>query len=184
MAENRAAVRSRYSYGNRNEQSNQRRNAQMYVYGNVVPKPDYEPARRSGERRRRNAKNRRRQQQNQSKALHMSRTYVFFLAIAAIAALAVCIYYVNLQTNVTRTSKNISRLQADLENLREENNAKYNAVMDSVNLDEVRDRAVNDLHMTYATSDQVVGYKKSSADYVKQYENIPEDGVLAQSDRK
>ena len=35
----------------------------------------------------------------------------------------------------------------------------------------------------YATSDQVIEYDSPSGDYVKQYEGIPEDGVLAQSDK-
>lgn len=56
--------------------------------------------------------------------------------------------------------------------------------MDSVNLEEIREKAQEGLGMVYATPDQVVGYQRPSADYVKQYENIPEDGVLAQSDKK
>ena len=41
---------------------------------------------------------------------------------------------------------------------------------------------MNELGMVYATSDQVIEYDSPSGDYVKQYEGIPEDGVLAQSD--
>ena len=36
---------------------------------------------------------------------------------------------------------------------------------------------------TYATPDQIVEYDNPASDYVKQYENIPENGVLAQSDK-
>ena len=43
--------------------------------------------------------------------------------------------------------------------------------------------AMNELGMVYATSDQVIEYESPSGDYVKQYEGIPEDGVLAQSDK-
>ena len=74
--------------------------------------------------------------------------------------------------------------QEELARLREENNTKYNAVMDSVNLDEIREKAQKELGMVYAAPEQVVGYPRPSADYVKQYENIPEDGVLAQSDKQ
>ena len=56
--------------------------------------------------------------------------------------------------------------------------------MDSVNLEEIREKAQEELGMVYASPEQVIEYQRPSADYVKQYENIPEDGVLAQSDKK
>ena len=107
-----------------------------------------------------------------------------FLSAAAILALVICVNYVKLQSRLTSYSKNIAALQGELADMREENHTKYNAVMDSVNLEEIREKAQEGLGMVYATPDQVVGYQRPSADYVKQYENIPEDGVLAQSDKK
>ena len=74
-------------------------------------------------------------------------------------------------------------LKEELADLKEENTTKYNAVVDSVNLDEIRERAINQLGMTYAAADQIVEYDNPASDYVKQYENIPENGVLAQSDK-
>ena len=50
---------------------------------------------------------------------------------------------------------------------KEENTTRYNVVMDSVNLEEVRDRAINDLGMGYATSDQIIEYQNPVNDYVK-----------------
>ncbi len=97
-------------------------------------------------------------------------------------ALIVCVNYVQLQSRITSRSKNITAMQEELANLREENNTKYNAVMDSVNLDEIRDKAQNELGMVYASPEQIVEYDNPATDYVKQYEDIPEDGVLAQSD--
>ena len=46
--------------------------------------------------------------------------------------------------------------------------------MDSVNLEEVRDRAINDLGMGYATSDQIIEYQNPVNDYVKQYAKYSE----------
>ena len=71
-------------------------------------------------------------------------------------------------------------MQEELAQMREENNTRYNAVMDAVNLEEVREEALK-MGMVYADSSQIITYKSPSADYVKQYESIPEDGVLAQS---
>ena len=53
--------------------------------------------------------------------------------------------------------------------------------MDTVNLDEVRKKA-DEMGMVYATAEQIMGYESPSSDSVKQYESIPENGVLAQSD--
>lgn len=159
-----------------------RTRGQMYVYGNVVAKPAYEPERRERDPQRTRRVSRQ-VKQNRKKAMGMNQGYVLFLAIAAILALVVCVNYVKLQSKITSRSKNIAVLQEELADLKEENNTRYNSVMDSVNLDEVRERAQNSLGMVYASSDQVVEYVSPSADYVKQYEGIPKDGVLAQSDK-
>ena len=37
--------------------------------------------------------------------------------------------------------------------------------------------------MVYASPEQIIEYEDPATDYVKQYEDIPEDGVLAQSDK-
>ena len=115
--------------------------------------------------------------------MHMSPGYVVFLTVAAVMALIVCVSYVTLQSQITKRSKNISAMQEELAGLKEENNTRYNAVMDSVNLDEIREKAQTELGMVYASPDQIVEYENPAADYVKQYEAIPEDGVLAKSDK-
>lgn len=168
---------ARQTTGNRYHTSNR----QSYVYGNVVTKPAYEPKRQYEEPKRRKSTSSQ-VRRNRKKALHMSPGYVLFLTAAAVIALVVCINYVQLQARITSSSKNITVMQEELAELREENNTRYNAVMNTVNLEEVRKKAVK-LGMQYATADQIVGYESPSADYVKQYERIPESGVLAQSDK-
>jgi len=157
-------------------------NYQPYVYGNVVTKPAYEPKRQYEEPKRvkRTSSQVRR---NRKKALHMSPGYVKFLTVAAVIALVVCINYVQLQAQITSRSKNITVMQEELAELREENTTRYNAVMDTVNLEEVRKKA-DKLGMVYATADQIMTYESPSSDSVNQYENIPESGILAQSDKK
>jgi len=167
------------AYG-RSRRNVHRVNNQSYVYGNVVTKPAYEPKRQYEEPVRKNRTSRQ-VRKNRKKALHMSPGYVMFLTAAAVIALIVCINYVQLQARITSSSKNITAMQAELASLREENTTRYNAVMDTVNLEEVRKKA-NDLGMVYATSEQIMGYESPSSDSVKQYESIPENGVLAQSD--
>lgn len=154
---------------------------QMYVYGNVAAKPSCEPARREKEETGRRTSSR--VKKNRRYALRMNQGYVMFLAAAAICALFICVNYVKLQSRITKCSENITALQAELTDMREENNTRYNFVMDSVNLDEIRTKAQDELGMVYASEDQIIEYTSPSADYVKQYETIPEDGVIAQSDK-
>ena len=97
----------------------------------------------------------------------MNSAYVIFLAVAAVMALIVCVNYVQLQSRITSRSKNITAMQEELAELREENNTKYNAVMDSVNLEEIRDKAQNELGMVYASPEQIVEYDNPATDYVK-----------------
>ena len=157
-------------------------NRQAYVYGNVVTKPAYEP-RRQYEEPQREKRTSSQVRRNRKKALHMSPGYVMFLTVAAVIALVVCINYVQLQAQITGRSKNITAMQEELAELREENTTRYNAVMDTVNLEEIRKKA-DKLGMVYATADQIVEYESPSSDSVNQYENIPESGVLAQSDKR
>ena len=104
-----------------------------------------------------------------------------FLSIAAVLALIVCVNYVKLQSQITTRSKNITAMQEELAAMREENTTKYNVLMDSVTLEEVEEKAINELGMVRANEDQIVEYENSAGDYVKQYEEIPEDGVVASS---
>ena len=116
-------------------------------------------------------------------ALRMSAGYVVFLAIAAIAALIVCTSYLKLQSEITSRSRNIASLQEKLADLKEDNITRYNAVLNSVNLEEIRDKAINELGMVYANPEQIIKYKSPTSNKVKKYEDIPESGVLAGSDK-
>ena len=67
---------------------------------------------------------------------------------------------------------------------RGENTTKYNAVVDSVNLDEIREKAINQLGMTYTTPDQIVEYDNPASDYVGNSMRISRKMVyLLQSDK-
>ena len=120
--------------------------------------------------------------QNRSRALHMNKGYVVFLAVAAAFALIACVNYLQLQAEITNRSYNITALQQELADRKEANTTKYNVVINSMNLEEVRERAMNDLGMVYATEDQVITYKDPANVSVTQYASIPKSGVVASSD--
>lgn len=171
----------------RSRQPHNRTQGQMYVYGNVAAKPVYAPGKeqkRREEEPKRKHKTSSQVRKNRRQAMRMNPGYVLFLTTAAVLALVVCVHYVKLQSKITSRSENITVLQEELADMREENNTRYNSVMDSVNLEEVRERAQEVLGMVYASSEQVIEYTSPSSDYVKQYESIPEDGVLADSKRE
>ena len=44
-------------------------------------------------------------------------------------------------------------------------------------IEEIREMAINELGMVYATEENVVLYKNTSQNYVSQYEQVPEEGA-------
>ena len=157
----------------------------MYIYGNTVRQNKVMPRRRERvvEEPRRKKRVSRQVRQNRKKALHMSPAYVAFLAFAAVIALVACVWYLQMRTELTNRSEHISELQQELADIREENTTRYNSITDSVNLEEVREKSINELGRVYANSDQVVTYQNPVSDYMKQYQDIPKSGVLAQSEQ-
>ena len=151
----------------------------MYIYGNTVRQAEVMPQRQEEPRKEHKKKKLDRQiLKNRRKAMRMNPAYVMFLSIAAVAAL---VWYLQVRAELTSRTEHITELQQELADAKEENTTRYNVVMDSVNLEEVRDRAINDLGMGYATSDQIIEYQNPVNDYVKQYESIPKSGVLGQT---
>ena len=149
-----------------------------YVHGNVARKDGavvQTPERHSQQVSQRVRKNR-------SKAMHMSKGYVAFLAAAAVVALFACMQYLQLQSDITSRSKHITALQQELTDAKEANTTRYNAIMNSMNLEEIREIAINEFGMVYATSDQIIKYQRPDGSTVTQYSGIPESGVIASSD--
>lgn len=169
----RRSVSKRQAYGRQMPD-----NRQMYVYGNVVPKPVYEPERPAKEPAR-PKKVSQQVKNNRRLAMGMNKSYVIFLAVVTVLMLAICVNYVQLRSELISRSKNITALQEELAALSEENLTKYNVIMDSVNLEEVREKAINEFGMAYASEEQMIEYDNPTGDYIKQYDQIPEKGVLA-----
>lgn len=101
--------------------------------------------------------------------------YAFFLTAAACMVLWSCVHYLQLQEETTSRVKNIASLETSLEELRKENDDNYTRIMTSVDLDYIRDVAINELGMVYAKADQVVLYDGGTRDYVRQSGEIPQE---------
>ena len=154
---------------------------QFYVYGNAVrqaePLPKRVPEAQPEQRRQMS----RQVAKNRHRAKSISPAYAVFLAAAAVCAVLVCMVYLSLQSEVVSRSEKVASMQEQLADLTEANDTAYNAAADSVNLVTVRDRAMNELGMVPEAEGSVVEYDRPSGEYVKQYSDIPESGVLAKS---
>lgn len=148
-----------------------------YVYGNTVRKEDIVIPKHQKEKKQVSSRVRK----NRYQAMHMSRGYVVFLAVASVIALFLCVQYLQLQAEITNRSSNIISLQRELGELRENNTTEYNAVMNSMNLEEIREIAMNELGMVYADEDQIIQYQSPTSNVVTQYEEIPESGIITNS---
>lgn len=110
----------------------------------------------------------------------LSIPYCVFLTAACVLTLLLGAYYLQQQALATSSQKKIASLERELAELRKENADDLNRIETSVDLEKIRDIALNELGMVYATQDNVVLYKNTSHNYVSQYEDVPqEDDSLA-----
>ena len=143
-----------------------------YIEGNTVRKihPAEHPARRQGQKRQVQ-----RHQAGKERVQYVNIFYTVFLAAAAVMVLWSCVNYLQLQAETTSRVKNIAALETQLENLRKENDDNYTRIMTSVDLDYIKDVAINELGMVYAREDQVILYENTTRDYVRQNGEIPKE---------
>lgn len=163
----------------------------MYVDGNTVrrlresPARPYLPERQPASRRRleetsekrmaeRNRRLSAQARKNREKAKSMSPGFVLFLAVVSVAVLFVCIHYLQLKSEITGSMKNVASLEAELTQLREDNDAYESQVTSNVDLNRIKKIAIGRLEMKYPSEDQIVTYKTARSCYVRQYQDIPE----------
>lgn len=106
--------------------------------------------------------------------LAMHPAFAVFLAFSVVATLGACTLMLSMQAKVTGQSDSITMLQSEIEVLTDNNNAYEARINSSVNLEQIRDIAINQLGMVYPVEGQVVYYNLTEADYVRQFQDIPE----------
>lgn len=153
----------------------------MYVYGSAAPKQQVLPQKRQETRPAVETKTSRQVRKNRSRALGINPAYAGFLAVAAVFAVLVCVCYLRLQSDIINRSENITALQKELNAITEANDTAMQAAEDSLNLEEVRAKAVGELGMVYAAQGNVIEYDAPADESVTQYSDIPSNGVLAKS---
>ena len=65
-------------------------------------------------------------------------------------------------------------LQSQIEDLQSDNSARYKEITNSVDLNYIKDVAINELGMSYASEEQVVYNSVENKNYMDQYSDIPE----------
>ena len=151
----------------------------VYVYGSAAAQREYE---REAEKQRRNERADKRQinriRRDEDRMRRIFSAYVIGLVLILMTA---GIVDLQIRSKVKEKTDHIDAMRQELSEKVEENTTKYNVIIDSINLDEVRDKAINDLGMKNAGKDQIMEYDETDGGYIKQYEEIPEEGVLAES---
>ena len=155
-----------------------------YVEGNAVRKMEAAPSKPSyiEERRRiREAQEREEElkrqkriaRQKQEHEQRVSRRYVAFLTLGVMIFGMFAGMYIKIQSDITARMKTIAKLESQISNLKAENDEAYKRISTAVDLDAIKDTAINELGMFYATSDQIVYYTVDNDDYMNQYIEIP-----------
>lgn len=155
----------------RKERANKR--TQTYrteVQGNVVRKIYVEPPYHQEEQPRPEKVHHRKHKQNA-----LSIPYCIFLAAACVVTLLICANYLQLQAVNANNQKNITSLEGQLAEMKKDNADALNAIQSSINLEEIRRIAIEEMGMVYATEENVILYKNNSRNYVSQYEEIPQE---------
>lgn len=111
---------------------------------------------------------------NRAKAKSMSRGYVMFLAGISTAALFMCVRYLQLKSEITTQIKQIAVLESNISQLKADNDALYNSVLASVDLEYIKNIAMNRLDMDYPGENQIYQFDTAGNSYVRQYRNVPD----------
>lgn len=111
---------------------------------------------------------------NRERTQRMNMGYVMFLALAGILTVTICINYLKLQSVNVALQKRVTYLTTQLKDRQMENDTVYNEIIANVDLEKIKDYAMNTLGMTYPAESQIVTYEPGGLDYVKQFVDIPD----------
>ena len=109
----------------------------------------------------------------QERALRANRGYVIFLSIGVAIFGFFAGKYIEIQSDITARMKTISRLESQIANLKAENDEAYKRINTAIDLDAIKNTAINELGMFYAAEGQIVYYTVEDDDYMNQYIQIP-----------
>ncbi len=109
---------------------------------------------------------------NRDRARHMNAGYVFFLSIAVCITAVTLLGYIKAVSALTISAKRVATLEKELNDMILTNDENLDRINASVNLEDIKQIAVNELGMTYAKEGQVVVIGNEGNDYVRQLRTL------------
>ena len=175
-----AGVQKRDKHQVKRQQS---RYQQEYMYGNVVPLPDYPPqSEPQAPVPEKPSKGRLDPQikRNRRRAQSVSTGYSIYLLMVSAVVVVVCIFYLQLQSENMRRAGEVNNLRNQLTEMTEQNNTTYQSISRSIDMDDIRRRAIEEFGMVGVTPDMVIEYQNPSNGYVILHQEIPYSGIVSQ----
>ncbi len=154
------------SNGNRKVNSRSEYKKQYMYEGNAVRKIQAIPQEETQTKSRQTSRNR-------AKAQKVGKGYVLFLAAVSAASVFFCVEYLQVKAVITSQNKKIISLESNLSDLKSDNDAYYNKVLTSVDVEMMKNMAMNQLGMKYPSEEQVYIFDTDGNCYVRQYQDIP-----------
>lgn len=137
------------------------------TYGNLAIKK--RPKSTLRKKREREKRLKRKHKRNQP----MSFLQVLFLSLCTVILANSLIKLLSLQSSIQQRMNHINLLENQILNLRSINNEKEKRLKTQINLEFIKESAINELGMDYAKEDQIIYYKIEHNNFLDQYEDIP-----------
>ncbi|MCL2050166.1 MAG: cell division protein FtsL [Lachnospiraceae bacterium] len=110
---------------------------------------------------------------NRDKARYMDLGYVLFLVCALVVSAFTLYNYLGLQSEITNSVKQIASLERELNNLRLANEENHSRIINNVDLDYIRQIAIQELGMIYPIEGQILEFAGNNTDFVRQLNPLP-----------
>ncbi|MBO4336539.1 MAG: cell division protein FtsL, partial [Lachnospiraceae bacterium] len=110
---------------------------------------------------------------NREKARRMNPGLVFFFSLIIMVFGVALFGELSLQAGNVRLRREIASMKSELNNIRMDNDEEESRIMGSVDMQEIKEKAITKLGMQYAQSGQVVEVADATDDYVHQYQELP-----------
>lgn len=152
-----------------------------YINGSAVREMETSPGKRQKtpdkrqlEEQKRKKHRRNAIRRNRQRALFMSRGYVAFLSLCVVIVAFSSVALIYIQSQVTQRMEHIAALESQITDLKADNDARYKEIVTSMDLEYIKDVAMNELGMRYATEEQIIYYSVENNNFMDQYSDIPE----------
>ena len=140
-----------------------------YLYGSTAHKLETIPKRRpQREVERRNTPSTRPNSRVLAKPSPVNVPLLVLTLVAFALSGALMIQYISLNSRITALTQSIQKLERQVNTLAAENDEHYGRIMSSIDLEKVREVAIMDLGMVYASEGQIITYDSQIDDYVEQ----------------